>query len=206
MTPGRIPLWLKIGWSVWVAVWIPLYWNHYGPSVFLWFCDIANVLILVGLWRESALIFSWQADSVLLVQIVYSLDVLGRVLFKCHFIGGLEWLFQSDLPIEIRLASIFMHLAAPPILIWGVRRLGYDRRAIFYQIVTACVILPLSRLWDATKNLNWVWRPFDKPQDIVSPNLYLPVCIIGYCVLLFLPTHLLLKRLFGKKKDPATPS
>ena len=123
MSPSRIPLWLKIGWTVWVAVWIPLYWMQYGPSVFLWFCDIANLLILVGLWRESSLIFSWQAVSVLLVQIAYTLDVAGRAAFGRHFIGGTEWLFKDDLPWWIRLASLFMHLAAPPILIWGIRTL-----------------------------------------------------------------------------------
>lgn len=200
MTAGRVPLWLKIGWTVWVAVWIPLYWMQYGPSTFLWFCDIANFLILVGLWRESALIFSWQAVSVLLVQIAYTIDVIGRAVFHRHFIGGTEWLFKEDLPLRIRLASLFMHVAAPPILIWGVRKLGYDRRAIYYQMATALAVLPLCRLWDAELNLNWVWRPFNKPQDVVPSGVYLLVCIVGYTVLLFLPTHLLLNRLFGTPK------
>src|SRR5262245_5068325 len=116
MPESRIPAWLKIGWTVWVAVWIPLYWMQYGPSTFLWFCDIANLLILVALWRESSLIFSWQAVSVLLVQIAYSIDVVGRAITGRHLIGGTEWLFKGDLPLRIRLASLFMHLAAPPIL------------------------------------------------------------------------------------------
>lgn len=205
MSERRVPRWLKIGWTVWVAVWIPLYWIQYGPSVFLWFCDIANLLILVGLWRESSLIFSWQAVSVLLVQIAYTIDVLGRAVFQRHFIGGTEWLFKDDLPVRVRLASLFMHLAAPPILIWGVRRLGYDRRAIYYQMATAAVVLPLCRLWDAELNLNWVWRPFNRPQDVVPSGVYLLICILGYTVLLFLPTHLLLKRLFGRERRESTP-
>lgn len=207
MNGGRVPLWLKVGWTVWVAVWLPLYWIQYGPSVYLWFCDIANLLICVGLWRESSLIFSWQAVSVLLVQIAYTVDVLGAALFKRHFIGGTEWLFKDDLPVRIRLASLFMHLAAPPILIWGVRRLGYDRRAIWVQIATACVVLPLCRLWDEKLNLNWVWQPFNKPQTVVSPGLYLLVCIVGYTVLIFLPTHFLLNWRFGAKRiDPERKS
>jgi hypothetical protein len=203
MPQGRIPLWLKIGWTVWVAVWIPLYWMQYGPSVFLWFCDIANLLILVGLWRESSLIFSWQAVSVLLVQVAYTLDVAGRAVFGRHFIGGTEWLFKDDLPLWIRLASLFMHVSAPPILIWGVRTLRYERRAIWYQIATACVVLPLCRLWDAELNLNWVWSPFNKPQHVVPSGVYLLVCIVGYTVLLFLPTHLLLSKLFPPPRPPA---
>ena len=205
MTPGRIPLWLKIGWTVWVAIWIPLYWDQYGPSVFLWFCDIANALILVGLWRESSLILSWQAVSVLLVQSVFTLNVLGRVVVGRFFIPGTEWLFKDDLPLRIRLASIFMHLAAPPVLIYGLKKMGYDPRALAWQITTACVVLPLCRLFDEQKNLNWVWRPFDRSQDVVPSGVYLLVCIVGYAVLLFLPTHFLLKGLFGRKKMESAP-
>jgi hypothetical protein len=205
MPPRRIPLWLKIGWSVWVAVWIPLYWRQYGPTTFLWLCDVANLLILAGLWTESALLFSWQAVSVLLVQIAYTADVLGRLLFGRHLIGGTEWMFQDDIAMKIRVASFFMHTAAPPVLIWGVWRLGYDRRALRVQLATACVLLPASWFCGEKLNLNWVWGPFNRPQRWMAPGLFVPLCILGYSVLLFLPTHLLLSRFFGRTKEPAPP-
>jgi hypothetical protein len=89
-------------------------------------------------------------------------------------------------------------------LIWGVRRLGYDRRALALQISTACVLLPVCWFgWDATLNLNWVWKPFGKEQRWMAPALYLLVCIAGYSALIFLPTHLLLNRLFGRKDAAA---
>jgi hypothetical protein len=205
MAPGRLPLWLKIGWTIWVAVWIPLYWKQWGPSTFLWFCDLANLLILAALWTESALIFSWQAISVLLFQIVFTIDVLGRAVLGRHLIGGTEWVFDDQkIPLYIKLLSLGMHLAAPPLLIWAVRKLGYDRRALPLQIATICVLLPLCWLgWDETLNLNWVYKPFNRPQTAMAPGLYLLVCIVAYSVLVFLPTHLLLARLFGRKKDPA---
>src|SRR5438128_1877205 len=200
MPPHRIPLWLKIGWTLWVMVWIPLYWRQYGPNTFLWFCDIANFMILAGLWTESALIFSWQAVSVLLVQIAYTIDVVGRALFGRHFIGGTEWMFENTIPLGMRVTSLLMHVAAPPLLIWGVRRLGYDRRGLYYQIATACVVLPICWLgWDEKINLNWVWGPFNRPQHLVSPLLFVPICILGYTLVLYLPTHLILNRLFGKR-------
>jgi|SRR6185295_16919227 len=205
MTAGRVPLWLKIGWTLWVAVWVPLYFQYYGASTFLWFCDFANFIILAGLWRESPLLLSWQAVSVLVFQVAYTLDILGRLVFRRHFIGGTEWVFDDPtIPLRIRLASVFMHVAAPPVLVWGVRRLGYDRRALPLQVVTAAVLLPVCWLgWDESLNLNWVWKPFNKKQEWTRPALYLLVCIVGYAVLLFLPTHLLLQRLFGRKKDAA---
>lgn len=205
MASGRIPLWLKIGWTVWVAVWVPLYLQFYGPSTFLWFCDFANFAILAGLWRESPLLLSWQAVSVLIFQTAYTIDILGRLVIRRHLIGGTEWVFDDpSIPLRIRLASVFMHVAAPPVLIWGVRRLGYDRRALPLQIATAALLLPVCWLgWDAAINLNWVWKPFNKEQRWMPAGLYLVACIVGYAALLFLPTHLLLNRLFGRKDAAA---
>ena len=57
----RIPLWLKVGWSVWVVAWAPLYWHQYGLQNFLYFCDLGNFFIAAALWLESPLLFSWQA-------------------------------------------------------------------------------------------------------------------------------------------------
>jgi len=205
MTPGRIPRWLKIGWTVWVAVWIPLYWKQWGPSTFLWFCDLANLLILAALWTESALIFSWQAVSVLVFQIVFTLDVAGRALLGRHLVGGTEWVFDDGkIPLYIKFLSVGMHLAAPPLLVWAVRKLGYDRRGLLLQMATVCVLLPICWLgWNETHNLNWVYKPFNRPQQSMTPGLYLVVCIVGYTLLVFLPTHLVLSRLFGRKKESA---
>jgi hypothetical protein len=208
MPESRIPRWLKIGWTVFVAVWAPLYWWQWGPTTFLWFCDVANILILVGLWRESSLILSWQAVSVLLFQIAYSVDVVGRAILGRHLIGGTEWVFtDASIPPYIKAISVAMHLAAPPLLVWALRRLGYDRRGLACQAATACVLLPIC--WfvsDPTLNLNWVYKPFNKPQVWMSPVLYLLVCILGYTVLVFLPTHFALLRLFGKKKMESAPA
>src|SRR5436190_304546 len=144
MTAGRIPLWLKIGWTIWVAVWAPLYWKQWGPSTFLWFCDLANFVILAALWTESGLLFSWQAVSVLLVQVAFTIDVLGRLVFRRHLIGGTEWVFNDgNIPLYIKLLSVGMHVGAPPLLIWAVRKLGYDRRALPCQLATVCVLLPI---------------------------------------------------------------
>jgi hypothetical protein len=202
MTPGRIPLWLKIGWTVFVAVWAPLYWGQWGPTTFLWFCDVANILILVGLWRESSLILSWQAVSVLLFQIVYSVSVVGRAASGRQLIPGTEWVFEdASIPPFIKAISVAMHLAAPPLLLWTLKRLGYDRRGLIFQVATACILLPIC--WfvsDPATNLNWVYKPFNQPQVWMPPALYLLVCILGYTVLVFLPTHVLLQWRLGQKK------
>lgn len=207
MTDRRIPLWLKLVWTVWVVVWVPLYYKQWGFSTFLWFCDIANFMILAGLWTESALIFSWQGVSVLLFQIAFTVDVVGRAVVGRHLIGGTEWVFDdAKVPVYIKLLSVGMHVASPPLLLWAIRKLGYDRRALLCQIALVCVLLPVCWWgWDATLNLNWVYKPFNKPQTWMSPALYLLVCIVGYVVLVFLPTHLVLKKLFAPSASVAAP-
>ena len=75
---SRLPLWLKIVWTIWLAVWAPLYWKHYGAQNFLYFCDLGNFLIAAGLWMESRLIFSWQAVGLLvLAYLVIVKETLG---------------------------------------------------------------------------------------------------------------------------------
>jgi hypothetical protein len=194
MTPA--PLWLRLGYTAWIAVWIPAYWSYYGPSAFLWFCDLGNLQILAGLWTGRSLFYSWAAVSVLLVQLLWVGDVLGRLLTGVHWIGGTQYMWSPAIPLGIRLLSLF-HAAAPPLLFWGLRRHGYDRRALPLQVATAWVVLPVC--WFLTspqKDINWVFGPFDRIQDRLPPGVYLLLCMLAYPLLLHLPTHLLLGRLF----------
>src|SRR5882672_1210910 len=123
MRASPIPLWLKIGWTAWVAVWAPVYWTYYGPRNFLWFCDIGNFMILAGLWAESALVMSWTACSVLLIQMLYTIDLITRAVLGFHPIGGTGYMFNDDgsnIPIGLRLLSLF-HVATPPALLWSLK-------------------------------------------------------------------------------------
>jgi hypothetical protein len=199
----RLPLWLKIGFTVWVLVWIPIYWKFYGPRNFLWFCDIGNVVLAAALWRESALLFSWQAVSVLVVQIAMSVDMAGRLLFGVHPIGGTEYMWDAaHYPLHIRLLSLF-HVVTPPLLVWGLVRLGYDRRAFVLQSTTAWVVLPVCFFFTPPDcDINWVFGPLDRPQTTVAPWLYFVGCMIAYPLVLYLPTHLALAR-WSRGRSPS---
>ncbi len=206
--PSRIPLWLKLAWTAWVAVWVPFYWHHYGPQNFLWFCDMANFAVMAALWTESSLLFSWQAVSVLLVQIVWTVDVIGRTLIGSKFLGTAEYMWNPDISLVTRLLSLF-HMAMPPVLLWGVWKLGYDRRAWLCQSLWSVILLPICYFgWGAQPGfeggINWVVGPFDAPQHKMAPLLYLGVCMIAYPVVLYAPTHLALKFLFRRREAPAS--
>jgi hypothetical protein len=189
----RIPLALKLAVTVWLVVWVPVYWRAHGPQNFLWFCDLANFLIAAALWTGSRLLFSSQAIAVLAAQILWVLDVVGRLALGLHPIGGTEYMFDAATPLALRLMSLF-HVAALILLVWGVRRLGYDARGLPLQLAIAAVILPVSWLFGPGCNLNWTWGPFGGVQQALPPLLYLALLPFGYLLVLYLPTHWALRR------------
>ena len=204
----RIPLSAKLIYAAWMAVWIPVYWIHSGPENFLWLCDVANILVGVALWMESPLLMSAQAVGVLFVQILWAGDCFGRLILGFHPIGGTEYMFDTAKPLYLRLFSLF-HVVMPPLLLWAVKRLGYDRRGWLLQTAITWVLLPATWLLvGPDRNINWVWKPFDKPQELLSPPLYLLGLCFLYPLLLYVPTHLLLRRWargqFWQKGAPQT--
>jgi hypothetical protein len=191
-----------------VVPWAIVYWRAYGLANFLWFCDLGNFLIALALLTKSSLILSSQAVSVLLVQILWAVDVSGRALFGAHPIGGTEYMFDPSTPLPLRLLSLF-HVVVPGFLVWGMLRLGYDRRGWLLQTAIAWGVLPIC-FWvtDPARNINWVYGPLGQPQIRVEPAVYLVALMIAYPALVYLPSHLVLRRLF---RDPseiraATPS
>lgn len=188
-----IPLGLKIAYTAWMVLWVPVVWTEVGPANFLWFCDIANFVVLLALWRQSPLLFSSQATGVLFIQLIWNIDFAGGLLFGTHVIGGTEYMFDSEQWIVIRALSTF-HIWIPLLLIWALRRYGYDRRGLLLQVAIAWVVLPLSLLPDPERNLNWVWEPFGQAHSL-PPGLYLLISMVAYPLIVCLPTHLLLARL-----------
>jgi hypothetical protein len=200
----RIPLWLKLGWTVWLAVWAPVYWRQYGLQNFLFFCDLGNVLIGVGLWLESPLMFSWAGCGVLLFQTLYTIDVVGALFSGHHIVGGTEYMFDPRLPLLVRLLSLF-HVATPPLLGWAIWRLGYDRRGWKLQTLTAWIVIPINYFWRPEFDVNWARGLFFHEQHAMPGWMYL----LGYLVVaplcIYLPTHLFLDRMtrhWSRKDHP----
>ena len=106
--------------------------------------------------------------------------------------GAAAYMADSMLPLHVRLLSLF-HGAQPVLILWALRTFGYDRRAFRYQAVTAWIVLPICFLFTAAeRDLNWVWGPFDSLQAIVAPWLYFLGVMLGYPLLVYLPSHLAL--------------
>jgi hypothetical protein len=185
----RLPMWLKIAWTVCIVVWIPIYWRQYGAQNFLFFCDLGNIFIAAALWLESPLIFSWQASSLLLFQTLFAVDLLGALLTQRHLIGGTEYMFDPHIPLFIRLLSLF-HVITPPLLLWAICRLGYDPRGWKFQTATAWLIVPINYFWRPQSDVNWARGPFFRQQHLVPGLVYLGIYLLLLTLLVYWPTHL----------------
>jgi len=184
----RLPLWLKTGWTIWLLVWVPLYWRQFGLQNFLFFCDLGNVLIGIGLWMESPLIFSWAASGLLLFQTIYTVDLVAAVLTGHHIVGGAEYMFDPLLPLFIRLLSLF-HVVTPPLLLWAIRRLGYDRRGWKLQTLMAWIFVPVNYFWRPQQDVNWARGLFFHQQQGMPGWAYPIVYLVTVPLLVYFPTH-----------------
>ena len=185
----RLPLRLKIGWTLWLVVWAPLYWRQFGAQNFLFFCDLGNVLIGIALWLESSLILSWAATGLLLFQTIYTVDLAGALLTGRHVVGGTEYMFDPNLPLAIRLLSLF-HVVTPPLLLWAIFRLGYDSRGWKIQTWMTWIVVPINYFWRPEQDVNWARGLFFHEQHFIPGWTYLLLYLAVVPLLVYFPTHL----------------
>jgi hypothetical protein len=196
-----IPRPVKIAYSVFVAVLVPVYWAEYGPANFLWACDIALLVTLVALWRESRLLASAMAVAILAPEAAWNLDFFlrlaaGRDVFG---LGATDYMFDRSRPLWLRELSLF-HAFLPLLLGSMVRRLGYDSRAFAAATALCWIVLLASYAFtDPSLNINWVFGGGSLSMAWLSGPWYVAGLMLAFPLLVYLPTHLLLRRLWGRR-------
>jgi hypothetical protein len=205
------PLWLKLAYSAFMAVLLPVYWYYYGPTNFLYFCDTALLLTLVGIWIESPLLISMCAVGILAPQTLWVVDFVVR-LFGVSLTGMTDYMFAADHSLFLRGLSLF-HGWLPFLLIFLVWQFGYDRRAWLAWTVLAWVLLLICFFFMPPPrpdpglqpvNINYVWGTSDfAPQTFVSPWVWFIGLIVGLPLLLFAPVHFLLMRFAPRAPEAA---
>ncbi len=204
LSVSRIPLGLKIAYTLFIAVLVPVYWYYYGPTNFLYFCDIALFFTLVGIWREDALLLSMPAVGILLPQLLWCVD------FAVELFGGTmtsmtAYMFDGNRSLFLRSLSLF-HGWLPFLLFFLVRRVGYDRRAFSLWAPLSVVLCLVSYFLlppagaalsdpNIPRNVNYVFGLDDaQPQSWMNPHLYLIVWMALLTFVVYWPTHWLLSR------------
>lgn len=198
----RIPLALKLALSAFVAVQVAFYWSAYGPTNFLYFCDVALFLSLISVLTEKPLPASMAAVGILLPQLLWVMDFVGT-LFGHPLVGMTGYMFQDSQPWSARAISLF-HGWLPFLLLYLVYRLGYDRRALPAWTVLAWTLMliayfflpappaPLDRP-NLPVNVDYVYGLSDeKPQEWMPPLAWLSLMMAALPLAFFIPTHLLL--------------
>jgi len=200
---GRIPLWLKLVHTAFVAVFVPCYWVQYGPQNFLWACDIALLATVAALWRESAWLASTMGVAILLPELAWNADFLARLVMGRDVFGldATGYVFDPTIPWFMRALSLF-HTLLPILLLWLVHRLGYHRRALMTSSLIAWVVLPVCYVFThPAQNINWVFGLDTVPQTWMPGPLYLAALMVLVPVVFYLPAHFLLRRLCGHGRN-----
>ncbi|MFD2718993.1 membrane-associated protein [Hymenobacter monticola] len=214
---SRLPLWLKLVVTAFVGVLVPVYYVNYGPTNFLYFCDVALLLCLISLWTEHARPASMAAVGILLPQVLWCADFLGE-LFGVHLVGLTSYMFDPNRSLFLRGLSFF-HGWLPFLLLFLLQRLGYDRRALwswtalgwglclvaFFLLPPAGAIMPDPKI---PVNINYVFGFDDaKAQTWLPAPLYLLGWMATLLLVVYMPTHLLLRKVFAPALAvPAAPA
>ena len=184
--------------AVWLVVFVAGYGWAYGAANFIRLCDVAVIMTCLGIMTGSALLVSSQAVSSLVVDLAWDLDLLWRLLFGRHLIGGTEYMWDPRYPLWVRLMSLF-HVAWPPLVIGVLRRIGYDSRGFALQCAIAVCVFVASRFVLPGENLNYAFRdPFFHRSWGPAP-LHLALTLAVLIAAVYWPTHRLLRRLLGAR-------
>lgn len=209
----RIPLWLKLAFTAFMAVLVPVYWTHYGPLNFLYFCDLALLLTLVGLWRESPLLISMPAVGILAPQLLWLVDYAANFA-GVPLTGMTDYMFDETKPLLLRGLSLF-HGWLPALLIYAVYKLGYDKRGFVAWTALAWAVMAVSFFFlpipspataDAVANVNYVFGfSATQPQPWMPTWVWFAGMLVALPALLMAPVHVLLSRFMPSQMTAPKP-
>jgi hypothetical protein len=180
---------------IWMVVWLPAYFRVWGWANLLHLCDVAVILAFVGIWWADPLLLSSQAVSSVAAGFFWILDVGWRLMTGRFLVGGTDYMWDARYPLWVRLLSTF-HVGLPLVLLWTLRKVGYDRRALGLQAAIAAVLLIISRFVSAELNMNYAYRDPAFHRAWGPAPAHLAMIFIPLVGLIYWPTHLLLRWLF----------
>lgn len=213
---ATIPLPVALAYTAFMAILVPFYWITYGPTNFLYFCDVALFLALVAVWTGHPLPAAMAAVGIVLPQLVWCVDFLATAVGS-PLLGMTRYMFNPDIPLFARGLSLF-HGWLPFFLLWLVARLGYDRRALLAWTVLAWALIAVSWLFlpappapadqpNLPVNVNYVYGLDDAAvQTWMPPWAWLLCLLTGLPLLVYLPTHVALRAWHARRQRAAQAS
>jgi hypothetical protein len=179
-----------------MLIWLPAYILIWGWSNLLHLCDIAVIFACAGLWLGNSLLLSSQAVSLLAAGVLWSADAGWRLFTGRYLVGGTEYMWDVHYPLWVRLLSLF-HIGLPIVLLYALRKTGYDRRALATQSSIAAGLLAISRFWPQT-NLNYAYQDPLFHRTWGPAPIHLVIIWAVLIALMYWPSHFLLKKIFSE--------
>ena len=187
---------LKYFFTLFLIILIPVYWYNYGIQNFLWFSDIGLFLTVITVFTGNNLPISMAAVGLIILESIWTLDFFLDLCTKYNLIDLADYMFDIRLPLSLRLLSLF-HLMLPIIWIYYLYKKGYDTRAFkYFTVLFWAVILITYFFTPIADNINWVFLPEKHNLKFISPSLWALLLFIVPPFLLFLPTHLIYKKIY----------
>lgn len=202
----KIPLWVKPVYTSWVVLLLTTY-RHTTLLGLLWSCNVALLVAWDGFWFESSLLVSMAALGIVWWQLLWVIDFLIHAITGWNALGMSNYMFDAKFSLFSRGMSLY-HGWLPFTLLWGLSRLGYNRRALIPQTLVAWTVFVLSALLttDVTGpagSLNMVYGLSETaPQTWMRPSLWFTLVMVLWSASVYLPSHIVFTRVFGTGAQP----
>ena len=150
--------------------------------------------------------FEIEADFVQTVpEAGWAIDFAAHLFAGRRPIGLADYMFDPKIRRSIRAISLF-HLWLPPLLMWTVSRLGYDRRALRAQtLATWALLVTTYHVTEPGDDINWVYGLSGSPQHRINPTIYLLLVMAVYPIAFHWPAHVAFTRIFPAPSDINRP-
>jgi len=191
---------MKIAFTLFTALVIPVYWFHYGPENFLWLSDIGLFLTVIGLWLESALCISIASVAILPLEIIWTFDFFAHIATGTSPVGLTGYMFDENLPLYLRAISLF-HLVLPFTWLALLKAWGYDSRAWKYAtILCSAIFIATYSLPEPFENINLIFSPTFHNYTWITPREWFIGQVILLPIFVFWPMHKLLGWCFFRRE------
>lgn len=183
-----VPFGVKISYYTFMAILVPSYAFSYPLVNFLNLCDVHLFMVLISFLTDKHILISMSAVGILFPQLLWCLDFISLTL-GINFIGTTAYMYDEKISLYLRFLSLF-HGWFPFFLLYLIKRLGYDKRALYYQ-VSLCLSLCLlcyNQIDLYNKNINLV------------QEFHIIGHIIGFPIVIFATHHFLIWWDYSNKK------
>jgi hypothetical protein len=178
----------------WLAVYLPSYVIAYPLINFLFLCNLGVMLTAIGLLAGNQLLVSSQAVAAPVIGLVWTADVAWRLLTGDFLFGATAYMWEAKYPLFTRLLSTY-HVFWPLLVLYCVKRAGYDRRGWPLQTAIAAAGITIARLaTPAEENVNFAFADPFLGRQIGPPPVHVVAVVAIMGIVVYGATHWLLSR------------